>query len=204
MENKLTIGGIINGSIQITLKNIASILGAVILWVLTCWIPYINVGTTIAIITMPIELSKGNIMSPTAIFDPKYRKYMGEFFILAGLMSIAISVASAFLFIPGIVISIAWSMAFYLLLDKGMNPMEAINKSNEMTYGSKWTIFLGKLVLGLIPAIIMGIGSAIGGIVGTIISLIGAIVFMPMIISADAVIYKTLCKDGNEASSDVE
>ena len=65
-------------------------LGATVLWLLTIWIPYLNVGTTIAMNTIPIELSKGKVISPLFIFDGKYRKYMGEYFTLIGLMYLAI------------------------------------------------------------------------------------------------------------------
>lgn len=44
-------------------------LGATVLWLLTIWIPYLNVGTTIAMATIPIELSKGKVISPLFIFD---------------------------------------------------------------------------------------------------------------------------------------
>lgn len=40
--------------------------------------------------TIPIELSKGKVISPLFIFDGKYRKYMGEYFTLIGLMYLAI------------------------------------------------------------------------------------------------------------------
>jgi uncharacterized membrane protein len=204
MENKLTFNGIISESFAIALKNIASIIGAVILWILTIWIPYINVGTTIAIISMPIELSKGKIMSPTAIFDAKYRKYMGEFFILVALMEIGITVAYVFLVIPGIVISIAWSLAIYLLLDKGMEPLDAIKKSNDFTYGYKWTIFFAKIVLAIVPFIVIWIGSAIGGFIGVIIELIGLIFLMPLIIAADSVIYKNLTGGSTQTTTETE
>ena len=58
MEKKLAFNQILSEGMQIGLKNIASVLGAVILWILTLWIPYLNVGTTIALFTMPIELAK--------------------------------------------------------------------------------------------------------------------------------------------------
>ncbi|MBN2891524.1 MAG: hypothetical protein JXL97_06640 [Bacteroidales bacterium] len=204
MEKKLSVGMIFNEGLQIALKNVASIFGAVILWVLTIWIPYINVGTTIAIMTLPIELSKGNVMSPTAIFDPKYRKYMGEFFILTALMGMAIYFAAIFLIVPAIVIGIAWSMAVYLLLDKGLNPMQAIAKSNQITYGYKWTMFFGKLVLILIPYIVVMIGAAISGVVGAIIMLIGLVFLMPASLAGDAVIYKKLAGDDAENVAPVE
>ena len=39
---------------------------------------YLNVGTTIAMATIPIELSKRKSYFSLFIFDGKYRKFMGE------------------------------------------------------------------------------------------------------------------------------
>ena len=70
--------------------------------------------------TIPIELSKGRVISPLFIFDGKYRKFMGEYFTLIGLMYLAIIPALFFMIVPGIIISIGWSLAIYILLDKGL------------------------------------------------------------------------------------
>jgi hypothetical protein len=85
MNTNLSLGGIITQGIKLGIFNIISIFIATILWALTIWIPYLNVGTTIGLLSMPIGISKGNIMSPTEIFNPKYRQYMGEYFIFIGL-----------------------------------------------------------------------------------------------------------------------
>ena len=45
-------------ALEIGVKNAPSIIGCVVLWLLTIWVPYINVGTTIAINMLPIELAK--------------------------------------------------------------------------------------------------------------------------------------------------
>lgn len=55
-QRKITVSSVLSEGIGLGLKNAPSLLGAVILWLLTIWIPYINVGTTIAIQTIPIEL----------------------------------------------------------------------------------------------------------------------------------------------------
>lgn len=205
MEKKLAFNQILSEGMQIGLKNIASVLGAVVLWILTIWIPYLNVGTTIALFTMPIELAKGNIISPTYIFDPKYRRYMGEFFLLQGFVQIGVAIGAIFMFVPGIVISIAWSLAVYLLLDKGMNPTQAITESNNITNGHKWTIFLGKLVLVLIPYVVVIIGvMLIKGIIGNILGLIGMIGCVSFALSADAVIYKYLVIGDSQENSSVQ
>ena len=89
-QRKITVAGVISEGIGLGIKNAISMLGATILWLLTIWIPYLNVGTTIAMTTIPIELSKGRVISPLFIFDGKYRKFMGEYFTLIGLMYRAI------------------------------------------------------------------------------------------------------------------
>lgn len=125
-HKKITVTGVLSEGIGLGIKNAVSMLGATVLWLLTIWIPYLNVGTTIAMNTIPIELSKGKVISPLFIFDGKYRKYMGEYFTLIGLMYLAIIPALFFMIIPGIIISIGWSLAIYILLDKGVAPGEAM------------------------------------------------------------------------------
>lgn len=144
-------------SIEIGVKNAPSIVVAVVLWLVTIWIPYINIGTTIAINLLPVELAKGEVINPLSIFDSKYRRYMGEFLITWGLMVIPIYIACIFMIVPGIVLALSWTLAFYFLIDKGKNPMQAIKASNDATYGSKWTMFAVILVFVVIMAIVFGI-----------------------------------------------
>ncbi len=194
---KIDIATAIKFSIESGIKNILSLIGATLLWILTIWIPYLNVGTTIAMITIPIELSKGNIINPTFIFDAKYRKFMGEFFILNGLQSIAISIGFAFFIIPGIVMTIAWSMSNYLLLDKEMNPMDALTKSNQATYGNKWRMFFSQLILGLAIGIVLFIFGLIPA-VGFILQFIVLILVSPVFLSLQAYFYKALILDSGK------
>lgn len=138
-------------------KNTPSILAAFLLWLFTIWIPYINVGTTIALTLLPVELSKGGIYNPLSIFDSKWRRYMGEFFITAGLQIFPLLISLVFLIIPAIVLSIAWSLSFFFLIDKDKNPVQAIKASNDATYGSKWMIFFATLVICLIMSVLWGV-----------------------------------------------
>ena len=107
---KLDFAETLKDSIEIGVKNAPSIVVAVILWLVTIWIPYINIGTTIAIKLLPVELAKGNVINPLSIFDSKYRRYMGEFLITWGLMLIPIYIATLFLVVPGIVLSLSLSL----------------------------------------------------------------------------------------------
>ncbi len=158
METKrLDFSETLKDSIEIGVKNAPSVIAAVALWLLTIWVPYINIGTTIAIALLPTELAKGEVINPLGIFDSKYRRYMGEYFITMGLMIFPIFIATLFMVVPGIVLSIAWSLAYYFLIVKGKNPIQAIKASNDATYGSKWVIFLVILVFGICAAIVMGL-----------------------------------------------
>ena len=200
MNKKLNIMATIKDGLAIALVNYLSLIITVVLYVLTIWIPYLNVGTTIAMASLPAEMAKGNVMNPLFIFDGKYRKNMGEFFILMSLMFGAISVGMMFGFIPGIVISYAWYIAIILFVDKDRNALEALRESNQLTYGNKARIFWIELVLavaiGLACGIISGLFS-IGHIgwlqgIGTFLVLVLAIFFVPATLGVEASIYRQL------------
>jgi uncharacterized membrane protein len=91
------------------------------------------------------------------IFNPIYRKRMGEVFLVLSFTASATLIGLIFLIIPAIVIGIAWGFATLLVVDKEINPIEAINKSNSITYGHKWTIFFGGLIVGILELIGYGI-----------------------------------------------
>jgi len=199
---KITVGGVIQEGIGIGLKNLLSLLVAVLLWFLTFWIPYLNVGTTIALSTIPIELSKGKIVSPTFIFDAKYRKYMGEYFSLLGLMFLSILPAFFFMVIPAYVIAIGWSLAIYIMLDKGVSPSEALIQSNKATYGYKWTIFFVNLVL-IVAFYILFFIFALIPILGAILIVALYLVLMVALLGCSAVVYRELTKDETAAPAEL-
>ncbi len=161
----LTIKNIIINSFTIAQNNFTVILGASILWILTIWIPYLNVGTTIGMWALVVGLSQTNqdsvSFSPTSIFDSQYRKHMGEVFLLLGFITLGVSIGYAFLIIPGLVISLAWQQSVYLLIDKDLTPLQAIKTSNNITYGEKLTIFFGYIAL----IFILGVSISLIGII---------------------------------------
>ena len=199
-SSDFSVMSILTEGIPLGIANFVTIFGATILWLLTFWIPYLNVGTTIALNTMPIALADNEAPEgPTYIFKDKYRKYMGEYFVLMGLMYMAIWMASVFLIIPGIVISLAWSQALYLLFDKHLTPMDAMKESNEKTYGHKWTIFFTGLVFaiafGIFAMIVLWLFIAIDVMFLTVIAVL-LLIALAMVgsVGINAVIYRKLCK----------
>ena len=176
METKtIDFGTTLKDAFTIGLKNAPSLIAAILLWIVTIWIPYLNVGTTIAISLLPTELAKGNVINPLGIFDSKYRRYMGEYLLTSVLTAFGILLAFTFLIIPGIVLSIAWSLSVYYLIEKNKNPMEAIKASNDATYGSKLMMFCVNLVFSIIALTVF---SFVGTICGAINSGFVTVVLM--------------------------
>lgn len=211
MNKKLKVIATIKDGIAIALVNYLSLVAAAVLYVLTLWIPYLNVGTTIAMCSLPAEMAKGNVVNPLFIFKAEYRRNMGEFFILMSLMYGAIGVGFLFMGIPGMVLSVAWSFAAVLFVDKGLNALEALRESNRITYGNKWRIFGAEFLAVLALMIVMTIISllfSIGEIssletIGAIINFILAIFAVPVIYGVEASIYKQLTT-GNIIGADEE
>lgn len=197
--SKLTIEGFLKEGVTIGLKNAPALIVNAVLWVLTIWIPYFNVGTTIAMTNLAAKMSKDQGLEMTEIFKPEYRKFMGEYFIVVMMSFMGMYFAALFFVVPAFVISIAWSLAPLLVLDKGMEPMAALKKSNELTYGSKWTIFGGNVVLSVLFSVAVGLLVFIGGLIhptlAGILALIGVLLFFPIMVGASAYVYKRLTEN---------
>lgn len=191
MNENLTFKAILSNGISLGLKNLVPIILAVLLWVVTIWIPVINVGTTIALMTLPAEISRGTTISPLYIFDSKYRKYMGEFFLVTALVNTIIAIGFCFMIIPGIMVAYAYSFASLLVVDKGVNPVEALSKSNKMTYGYKMQMFLSYFIVGVIAIVVLLIACKIHALLGVLV----LIAFAPITLSITGYIYGELSKN---------
>jgi len=204
----LTISGILTNSFQLGLKQAGPLFLASLLWLLTIWIPYINVGTTIGMIGLIIAMGRGEKINPSGIFNAKYRSNIGEFFLLIAFMIIGISSAFMFLVIPGIVLQFAWILAPYLLIDKNLTPLDSIKQSNELTNGYKWTIFFGLLIyfiaISIGFAIVAGIiGFIFGGLLGSYeLAILAYIplwaIMMSLLVSVYGYIYSALVDNSNK------
>lgn len=73
---------------------------------------------------------------------------------------------------PAIILSYAWMLAPILLIDKGVNPMEALTLSNKYTYGNKFSYFLVSIALFISLAILFGLISLISPELGMITSIL--------------------------------
>ena len=84
------------------------------------------------------------------------------------------------LIIPGIIWSIQFQFFGYLIVDKGLGPIEALKESARITKGNKWNLFLFGILLGLIK------------ILGALALLVGLFVTIPTAMIANAFVYRKL------------
>lgn len=200
----LDFGQAIKGCFEIGLKNVFTVLGASLLYFVTVWIPYLNIGTTIAYFTvLPTRLAKGERFSPTEIFDAKYRENMSNFFLVLGLINAAIGFGLLLLVIPGLVLAFAWMLSPVLVINFDAKPIESINQSYKATYGSKWAIFFSYLLLGvgylgimsitgLIIFKVLSIDAWLRALLGSLVFAVLAVVFIALLIGLFAQIIKSL------------
>ncbi|MDR1804529.1 MAG: hypothetical protein LBQ94_13080 [Treponema sp.] len=174
---KLDIAATLKEGIEIGIKNIGPILVNVLLWILTVWVPYLNVGTTIGLsVGIVSKASRGEAISFTEIFDPKYRKNMGEFFLTGGLISLGVGIGIAFIIVPGIIVGLAWSLAPLLVIDKRKSPIDSLALSNSLTYGNKGRMFgiffIVGVIFGIVHSLLLFIGDMSGSGLGAFINFI--------------------------------
>lgn len=199
---EFNLANILQHSFQRGVKYLVPVLVNSVLWILTIWIPYLNVGTTIGLtIGIITKMARDESIEMTEIFKPEYRKNMGEYFLVMGFIMAGVMAGMIFLYIPGIVIGVAWMLAPLFVIDKGMTPIDAISKSNSVTYGKKWTIFGSMFLIYLagyiaifIGALIFGKIPAIGGILVLIWTIGGMALLATVAMAAMSVIYGELGK----------
>ncbi len=196
MTQDLTVGGIIRNGLMTGLKNATALLGAVALWAVTLWIPYLNVGTTIGLLGLVSAMSRGEAIKPTEIFNAKYRERMGEFFLVIAFVSIGVLVGFVFVGVPGVVIALTWSLAPLLVIDQGLNPSEALTRSNELTSGKKVTLFFGMFLTNFsatgVVMLVTYLGGLLHGFFGMIFALAGYVLIIAVGMGANAYVYGTL------------
>ena len=184
---KLNFMDVAQAGIKVGIKNAVPLLLAVVFWVLTVWIPYLNIGTTIAIATIPMALARGETITPAFIFDKKYRQFMGEFSLTLGFMTVGM-LGLAFTLVGPIIIGLAWSQALFLVLDKRMSPTDAMIQSNKMMDGNKWIVF------GLNAAVVFAF-SILSKVLGMIFGWIHLGFLIPIVFIA-AMIAQVFCQLG--------
>ena len=106
------------------------------------------------------------------------------------LYSVLVIIGFILLIVPGIYLAIKYQYVQYLIVDKNMDVIDAFKESGKMTDGHKWNLFL----LLLLFVVIAFLGAMALGV--------GLLVAIPIIIVAQAYVYKKLCLN-TVAQSDI-
>ena len=108
-----------------------------------------------------LNLYNGNKLEIRTIFNPFKEVWLNS--VLAYFMMIVIIFIGSILFIiPGIIASLMFSQAFYIIAeDNKIDPYNALVKSKKMMEGNKWKLFkiiLRILLLAIVCILTLGIG----------------------------------------------
>ena len=151
--------------------------------------PVILFGLAYSFLFLPIIKYGENLLFVKAMRDEEADfKYLFEGFktkylniVLANLIVTAlVMIGFVMLIIPGIIILCRLSFVSFLVMDKNLDPMKAVEKSWQMTRGHGWTIF------------VMGVISIFVFIAGVIVFIVGAIISIMWIHAAFATMYQSV------------
>ncbi len=117
----------------------------------------------------------GELSDLLSCFPLFFRFLIGQF-----LYNLLIMLGFFLLVVPGIYWAIKYQLFSYLIVEEGMGPVEAMEKSGQITRGAKWDLFVFAILLGLI------------NLAGLLCLYIGLLVTIPVSMIAMAHMYKTL------------
>jgi len=135
-------------------------------------------GIAFFFLVQPIVMYGSNLIFLNAVRDQEpdikllFRGFQHNYLniVLANLITVVIiGIGLVFLIIPGIIFGCRLAFVSYLVMDKGYDPMKAVETSWKMTKGYGWNIF--KLFL-------MSILIVIGGLICLILGVFPAIVWL--------------------------
>ncbi|MCX6809199.1 MAG: DUF975 family protein [Candidatus Berkelbacteria bacterium] len=106
--------------------------------------------------------------------------FFGNYLLGSILVGLIVFAGIILLIVPGIIWGLKYSMFPYLVIDKGMGAVEAMQESSRLTMGHKWQLFGFALLKGLI---------ALAGLLALVVGLFLA---LPTTTIAQAKIYRDL------------
>jgi hypothetical protein len=137
-----------------------------------------QVAITMAWIRVSLEIADGKRVQVPRLADlwPDYFLFL----ITCVLTGIVVALGLIALIVPGVVLALTFSFAGFLVMDRSMNPIEAMRESARLTTGAKPDLFmLGLLLLAL-------------NVVGALALGVGLLVTVPMTFIAAAQVYRRL------------
>ena len=161
------ITGLLNGPMTITWKSGGSD------WLNLIWVfPVVVLGMAYAFLFKPVVNYGLRYLFLKAIRDEEtelkllFEGFRNKYFkiVLANLIVVALAVIGfVLLIIPGIIVLVRLAFVPYLVMDKDLEPMQAVEKSWQLTRGYGWKIF-GMAIISIV-IIIAGLLFLIVGVI---------------------------------------
>lgn len=139
------------------------------------WI--VNVIIGMGLIKITLDFIDGK---KPKIRDLFYTKNFVSYLIASIVRGIIVFAGILLLVIPGIIFSLRLQFATYLVIDKGMGPIDAIKESWNKTRGNTWNLFLFWLLILLV------------NLAGLALLLVGLLFTVPLSMVATAFVYRKL------------
>jgi uncharacterized membrane protein len=83
-------------------------------------------------------------------------------YIIASLLfSLMLAIGLVLLVVPGIIVAVAFGFFGWALVDKGLDPIEALRHSGRITSGNRWSVFvflLAALALNIVGVLLLVVG----------------------------------------------
>ena len=131
------------------------------------------------IMDVALRTARGEMTTIGQFF--KGGRFFGSFLVAGILLSILVSIGSMLCVVPGVILYFGLSQTYFIIVDRGMSPVDALKESWRMTMGHKMTIFVFNL-LGFLVAL-----------AGELACYIGVyLVSVPVILIGQAYIYLKL------------
>lgn len=145
------------------------------------FMPVINYGENYLF----LKAMRGEDADIKYLFDGFRTKYLK--IVLANLIVVALTIIGfIMLIVPGIIVLCRLAFVSYLIMDKDLEPMQAVEKSWQMTRGQGWKIFgMGILAFFLY----------IGGI---IVFIVGVLISIMWVHSAFATLYQSVLNQNDD------
>ena len=97
------------------------------------------------------------------------------------LTFLGLMVGFILLFVPGVMLSVAWIVGLPAKVLENLGPVKALGRSAELTRGHRWSIFLLVLIAGVLAAAIeLGLFAVGGGMIQMLASPMG-LILMPLL-----------------------
>ncbi len=145
--------GFAKGILSIALgKSVSAFLGSIATNVVQLFI-------TIGVITLYLKAHDN--VSAAALKDLWNPKPFWRLLGMSILTFICVAVGMVLLIVPGIILAVMFSLAGYLVVERGLNPIASLKESARLTKGNRWKIFqlsLATVVLNLVGLIALVVG----------------------------------------------